>query len=295
MTYILENRGFGITAVVVGETDKAELSFILETGIDSIELNYAKGWQGRSFDALRGLRKIRSLALLPEEEASIEPVNSLVGLQRLYVGRAVNGELNLRSFPELHELRINFSRKLSIIWLEDAAELQCLVANLPVKYWKSLRSLPNLVDVGLIFSGKCDSLPGNTLPLALRSLSLARFSNMTSISKIEELENLRLLDMENCKKIYDFSAIKNLCKLECLTLCDCGLIRDLKFSARLQNLRALTLNGDSLVEDGNLDNILKLPKLEYLAIVAKQHYSLGHAELHKGDNLADLRENIKAW
>ena len=103
---------------------------------------------------------------------------------------------------------------------------------------------------------------------------------MRTLSDISDLVSLattlRLLSIENCPKITDFSVISKLKKLEYLELHGKNELPNLDFIKELPNLKLVNLSMNVL--DGDISC---LQNIQYADVVCKRHYNLKNKDLPK--------------
>ena len=104
-------------------------------------------------------------------------------------------------------------------------------------------------------------------------------------------EKLKVLRIENCSRIKDFSVLKELKSLELLELCGSNILPDLSFLNELSNLKTFCF--DMNVEDGDLSPCLRL---YYAACLKnKRHYNLKDFDLPKNKPFIHGNEQIESW
>ena len=103
---------------------------------------------------------------------------------------------------------------------------------------------------------------------------------MRTLSDVSDLVSLaptlRLLSIENCPKITDFSVISELKKLEYLELHGKNELPNLDFIKELPNLKLVNLSMNVL--DGDISC---LQNIQYADVVCKRHYNLKNKDLPK--------------
>lgn len=83
---------------------------------------------------------------------------------------------------------------------------------------------------------------------------------------------LRHLHLNRCKKFQDLASILELRTLEVLCLNFCADLPDLKFLATFDRLRDFRFVGTNVI-NGDLSPLLAHPRLEYVGMLDKRHYS----------------------
>lgn len=95
---------------------------------------------------------------------------------------------------------------------------------------------------------------------------------LTSLNGLDNLKELRILVVENCKKIMNYeSTLSKLLGLEKLILSNCGELNDIEFVEKMISLRFFSFVGTN-VKNGNLLT-LKKKKMDFVGFDNKRHYS----------------------
>lgn len=130
------------------------------------------------------------------------------------------------------------------------------------------------------------SLDGIERYQKLQSLDLSNNRLLCDISKLGKIgESLRLLNIEGCAKISDFSCLYDLSMLEHLSLIGSNKLPDLEFLKKMAKLETFTFSMEVL--DGNLSPCLQIP---YVSCAKnKKWYNLKDKELPKQKPLEPFR------
>lgn len=121
----------------------------------------------------------------------------------------------------------------------------------------------------------------------VESLSLGRTilgKDVSDLTPLESLPNLRMLTLSRQQKIDDFTPLAKLSKLEQLDLADCG-ISDLKPLAGLKNLTQLRLSQNKI---SDLSPLVGLTKLNHLTLSENKLTNEQLTHLSKLENLKFL-------
>ena len=128
-------------------------------------------------------------------------------------------------------------------------------------------------------SSRTESLIGLRSLLSLQELRLYSLRHLYSLDGIQALDSVLKLDIKSCRKIQELFPIENLHKLQWLGFSDCGEIESIAPACGLSELRQLYFSGTTSITDGDLNCILRLPKLEDVSFANRRHYSLKRAEV----------------
>lgn len=172
------------------------------------------------------------------------------------IGAAGNGHVGYDKVPNLERLWLSNSKKhkdLSNIscstQLKDLTMLQC-----------SIQTLKGI-----------DGFP------VLDSLALFHNRSLSDISPlVSNASSLKILAIEGCPKITDFSVLTELINLEHLQLYGANTLPNLNFLHRMIKLKTFTFTMN--VQDGDLSNCLQVP---YASCKNRKHFNLKDSQLPK--------------
>ena len=142
--------------------------------------------------------------------------------------------------------------------------------------FKEISCSTQLKDVTLM---QCalQSLDGIENHSNMRSVALWHNRSLTDISALEKLANtLRVIDIEACPKISDFSFLTTMENLEHLRLYGSNRLPSLAFLKEMPNLKTFTFTMD--VEDGDLSLCKDIP---YASCKNRKHFNIKDAQLPK--------------
>jgi hypothetical protein len=203
--------------------------------------------------------------------------------------RDVTGLYQLKNLKSLSlndikpSLEIDFGRipSLEVFWgqlppkakgvgaLENLKEMRLWSYKPKSKNLEPLSLLKKLKSLELIQSN-ITSLKGAEGLESLETLGLYYLRSFSSLQDIKYLSGtLKVLDIENCKKIGDFNPIVNLKGLEVLNMRGCGEIQSIKFVSQLPELKMLAFDGSTII-DGQLS---PCEGIEQVYFTQKKHYS----------------------
>lgn len=180
-------------------------------------------------------------------------------------------------------LEIDFGRisSLEVFWgqlppkakgvgaLQNLKEMRLWSYKPKSKNLEPLSLLKNLKSLELIQSN-ITSLKGAEGLESLETLGLYYLRSFSSLQDIKYLSgSLKVLDIENSKKIGDFNPIVNLKCLEVLNMRGCGEIQSIQFVSQLSGLKMLAFDGSTIV-DGNLS---PCEGIEHVYFNQKKHYT----------------------
>lgn len=133
-----------------------------------------------------------------------------------------------------------------------------------------------LQDITLMQCG-LRSLDGIEKHAHLQSVALWHNRSLTDISTLEKLgSTLRILDIEGCPKISDFTFLAALVNLEHLRLYGSNSLPSLAFLKEMPKLKTFTFTMD--IEDGDLTLCKNIP---YASCKNRKHFNIKDAQLPK--------------
>lgn len=249
--------------------------------VAELELNYAKGWQGKDVEFLRTLPWLRSLKIIDWHLADTSPVLSLTELRTLSLGTYARSKMNYALLSHLTEATLEWGPGAATIF--DCSQLQVLFLNhYDAPNCRAIAALEKLVKLSLASPG-LESLSG--LPKTLSFLGVYSSKRLADLDDLPGAGRLTHLELNACRNLRTIDRVGDLSELTELHLCDDGQIASLKPLARLSKLRVLMFYGSTNIVDGDLSPLTSLPQLERVVFGDRRHYS------HR---LADLSHALKA-
>lgn len=169
---------------------------------------------------------------------------------------AGDGHIGYELVPTLEKLWISNSRNI-----KDLSNISCSI---------------HLNDLTLM-QCSINSLSGIEKHNTMRSLALYHNRSLIDISALTDLsDTLKVLVIESCPKISDFSVLSKLKKLEHLQLYGPNTLPNLDFLQEMINLKTFTFTMN--VENGDLSLCMNLP---YVSCKNRKHYNLKDSQLPK--------------
>ncbi len=241
-------------------------------------------WEADKIDlnVLRHMEGLRDLRFHTLAVRSIEPLNSLKGLERLRI-EGISSERNaapLAGLTKLRWLALEYWRGLrslrGLVNLERVELMEISLANLKAfKNWKKLRSLA--------LSGRgVKSLEGIGELDSLEDLFLGG-TGIQDLAPLVAAVNINHLKLASPDRVEDFSPINRLENLRSLaielgSITSTGHLGNIDFLRGLKHLEELEIRG-ALIDDGRLDALLSLPKIRRVRLFGDY-----------GDQVEELRQ-----
>ena len=255
-------KGHNFKSISIGGSyNLSDIDFLKEC--PNIEKLFMKGENIRNLEGLSHLVNLKILAMNDLNKKVKLDLGNLSSLEEIY------GELPTRA--------TGLSNLKNLKWM------QIWGYNPISKTFTELGEIENLEVLHLI-QAQIESFEGIGQFKKLQELDLYGLNKLTDISDIWLLRSsLRLLTMENCKKIEDFKPIGSLGNLEWLILRACGSMESIAFTKGLPKLKGFDFTNTN-VEDGDLSYCQRITTVHF---TQKMHYS------HKRKDLTNLKiENI---
>lgn len=273
--------------------DDEDVSEIVKTIIDTDELAASIG----DFKSLPIFPNLRMLTVLCGE-FSQEGLKNLYRHKQLealnfdinYVSSKddTEGTIDLNEFPSIRSV---FTWEYNVANLSDAKTLQTLgieTVNTDLRYLSDLRELDSLAVGGK----QLRSLVGIE-NMKLQCVCLESSKKLTDISSLEAAKDtLKLLKIEYCPNIKDFSVLSKLKNLRSLSICGSkGELNSLDFINEMPDLNFFVTDHNIL--DGNIKPLLRLP---YASILQnRRHYDLKDEDLRREQNVISPNDDIPKW
>ena len=209
-----------------------------------------------SFDFLKEYDFLEGLEIASRDEDSYVFLKSLKKLKHLNLQNEGTIEIDLSNQINLESLSLQWRK--NIIGIESCQKLKKLaLVGYSEENLLPVKSLMNLLKL-MVIDSKIKNLDGISGMSMLRHISLVHCKSLTSISELNKLQNLEILEFQTCPKIQNFELLADLPKLESLQMVDCKIIKSIKFVEKLPSLKKLFLSGNTKIEDGDLSPAKKI-------------------------------------
>ncbi|MGY8773176.1 hypothetical protein [Spongiibacter tropicus] len=266
-------NGMGLALVLKGPWSDDFIGIIKKEHISVLRLSYSAGWKGENISFLENLQGIglRGVEVYAWDIKDITPLEFIPDIEYLGLQCQFTKAPDFSGFRRLKICKFQWRPKAISIF--NCSNLEVLnIINYREENLKILKNMPDLKRLQ-ITSRKLTSLTGIELLEHLRILDLAECTNLKSLDGIEKCKKLQIVELENCKRVSDVSSLGALANLRQLVLTNCGHIISLQPLTKCLLLERLTFNGDTNVEDGELTPLLDIPELKQIVFVDRQHYT----------------------
>jgi Leucine-rich repeat (LRR) protein len=124
----------------------------------------------------------------------------------------------------------------------------------------------------LVGSRNLTSLSGISSFPTVKKVRILDAISLIDLSSLFLLSNLETLYLHNVKKLKKFECLRGNKSLRELKFINCKEIDSISFLGDLENLEHIEIGGNTVVRDGDLSVLLRLPKLRSAIITPKAHY-----------------------
>lgn len=275
-------EGFGLCLVIKGPWSDNYIDIIRENKISVLRLSESMGWSDSGVSFLEKLKYmgLRGVEIYSWNVKDLTFLSCLPELEYIGIQCEFNKAPDFSSFIYLTHLFLPWRPKAKTIF--ECFQLKYLnIVNFPFEDLQDLKKITKLTRLQ-ITSKKLVSTSGIENLQNLRGLDLAGCQKLKIFAGIENCKLLQVIELENCKQMYDISSLGNLADLRSVVLTDCGKVKSLRPLARCKMLKSLIFVGDTNVEDGELTPLLSIPGLTKMWFMDRRHYS------HKRDQVAAI-------
>ena len=273
MSYKLETEPSGdVTLTVEGLWDRETEAVWGRGGIDGLVLNYANGFEG-GVEFLEGL-KVKRLSLTARHIEDLRPLyNSADTLQALFLSTSSTAKLDLGQLPALRSLDVEHWKQIQMSSDASACVQDLYLGHYSERDLQPLAEWPALQRLRLKDRPALVSLSGVEALGDLRLLQVVGASRLEDFTPLDSLNRgLEELWLESCKKISSIDFVRRLESLTELTVADCGPIDSLRALRGLEHLLGVYMWESTQILDGDLSPLLELPSLRALRMRSRRHY-----------------------
>lgn len=190
------------------------------------------------------------------------PLSSLVNLKQLNISDVRNIDINLSPLAKLTNLTNLDASKNNVINIDSLAELKLLeilkLNNTNLNQLFDFSQLTKLIELDLSYNNLIEL---KTLAKAteLIKLNLTHNTKLTALTGLEELTKLSILEAEILRELTDISALKTLNNLKYLNLYNAEKLVSVAALKYSHKLTELSLNSMSSLEDiSSLNSLINL-------------------------------------
>ena len=263
--------GYGKVMVLTGPWEKAYDKIISSQKISALRLSESAGWIGGDLSFVAELIQLQGIEVYSWRVNDITPLQNLINIESIGLQCEFTSRVDFSVFNNLVDCYLMWRPKCESLF--SCSSLRTLnIEKYPYKDFISLNSL-NCLERLQITSKKLEFVKGVEELTELKILDLFDCPKLSSLQGIGNLAAFHTLELENCKKIYDLNAISNLNQLNKIVLNSCGKIKTLSPIESCKNLEEVTFIEDTVIEDGDLTVYNALPSLKKMWFANRKHYS----------------------
>ncbi len=264
-------NGMGRCLVLAAPWSDSFKSIIDKENISVLRLSQSAGWNGNDISFINYLPSLSGVEIYSWCVKDITPLESISNLEYLGLQCEFTKAPDFSKLKKLKVLKIFWRPKAKTIFSCD--ELNLLnILNYPSENLKELNRMSLLRHLQLT-SKKIKSLSGIEELSSLSILDLADCPKLEDLSGIDKCQQIEIVEIENCKRVYDIAILSELQNLKEIVLTDCGAVKSLRPLAHSPSLESITFIGDTTIEDGELTSLLDIPTLKKMWFSNKRHYS----------------------
>lgn len=246
--------------------------FIEKNKVKSIFLNSARGWDGSDYSFLSKLDTIEELDLIAYPDVkNLSSIEQMSSLKELSITCNCKEIINFSKLQNLEKCFLNW-------WAGAESIFNCIsIKELYLDEFKTKKNvaLGELEKLTSLTIGNSNIATIEWLKYSnsLREIKLLNCKKINDFSPMSLCKNLRSVTIDGSKLLYELGFFKELKLLEFINISNNSKICSLKPLESLTNLKALCFSGNTVIEDGNLGVLEKLPQLSMLMFQGKRHYS----------------------
>lgn len=229
---------------------------------------------------LQEVPPLRGLVLNAGAARDLSAVEQLTELESLTLNTVSRPRMTLdfKAFPNLRHLGVYWNPGFDSIF--ECQRLETLyVFGPPDPDLERFGSLTTLRRLEVSQGRRLTTTRGVERLSELRFLGLYSQSSLSSLTGVGELGNLEHLEIEGCRRIEEIGEVAALRSLTSLMLNNCGDIDTLRPLERLAGLERFLAWESTNVRDGDLEVLLRLPRLREIAMKERRTYSPSVAQV----------------
>jgi hypothetical protein len=279
MGIVVESDDRGPKARAVGVWTSTDAAVLRESGVRRLEIG--NGYGAPTFPFKEGLDDLLDLKVNHLALRSDADVATLPNLRRLSLETYSNDPIDFRVFQRLERLHVNWRQGA-----ESAFEVSSLrslsVVGYPFANLEPLAGLRLLEGLRLSSPARLSGLEGQAHLGQLHVLWLLEARALANLDGLEaSARSLKELWLNGCRKVADISPVHRHGDLRRLALIDCGRIASLAPLAGLAKLEELYFYGTTIIDDGDMAPLLRMPALRRVAFAARRQYSLQSEDIER--------------
>lgn len=275
--------GAGLVMVLTGPWKDAYADIINSEGISALRLSQCVGpqggWKDEDISFVSELHQLRGIEVYSWKVKDISPIQNLKNLENIGLQCEFKKSIDFSVFRNLMGCFLRWMPKCDSLF--SCHSLKTLnIEWYPYQDLSSLKRLTKLERLQLS-SRKLESLSGIESLKKLQVLDLFACSKLSSLVGIEALSCLKILEITTCKRFHDLTPVGRASRLEKFFLNNCGNIDSLSPLRGCKELSELLFIESTNIIDGDMSVFKALPKLRKMRFANRKHYSHTREEIQE--------------
>jgi hypothetical protein len=273
MTVVIESDSAGPKAVVFDRWTADDVGVIRASGVKRVQIARFRGPDLNFLVNLADYADLDEVDVIQLQLRSDSGVEALPYLRALSLETYSQDRLDFRKFPMLERLSFNWRPGGDTVF--QCSSLRSLrVSRYPEINLTVLRGLVRLERLRIDNSRRLRSLDCVGSLSMLTVLSLRDDRELNDVGALASLgHSLREFELNVCRKVSDISALSAHRELRRVMLIDCGRIASIAPLADLPTLEEFWFYGTTVIEDGDMTPLLRMPSLQRVSFAPRRHYS----------------------
>lgn len=284
----MKAKGFNLTGglhtdgrrlIVTGPWNSHDISDIDTSSITEVVLNYVLGFCDSDISFVSGFKNVKNIHILATVQTGFEVLTSLPALESLSISPPPHAAIDFPNIPSLKHCSIQW-------WYGANSLLECntleslYISHSKEKDLKFLEKLSRLKTL-TVSQSTIHSLVGLEKLTLLTKLELFHLRTLSTFDQLSGCSNLEELNIQMCSKFSDVSVLSKLAQLKKLTIDIRANILSIEPLISLPHLENVNLGGSTIVDDGDLECLLKFPSLKFANFRNRKHYNLTRGEYYQ--------------
>ena len=263
-----------------------EFNSVIQDDVLSLRLSHSAGWRAQPLDFLANLPNLRGIGIYDFNVKDISEIWALKNLESIALDCSLSRSGDYTLFEKLTHFLSRWSPSV-----ESALSVPTLQhLNIDAYPYEDLEPLHALQDLRVlkIMSRKLSTLNGIEKFTKLEEIDFSYCTQLHSIDAVSEAStSIHSIWFDTCKKIGSIRPLGCLPNLRVARVTNCASISTLSPLTKCANLKELIF-GDTIIQDGNLHHLLRIPRLRAALFRNRRHYS--HTRSQIEDALKNRRK-----
>jgi hypothetical protein len=228
---------------------------------------------------------ISTISIVGNCPIDISPIQSLENIKEILIDHKLTGKLDFSKFRSLNSCYFNWGIKGSETIFECSSLQKLRIDNISEIGTHQFNNFASLRELTL-FNSKINNLGDLNNLENLRKLDLTAARKLTNIEDIVSFKNIEELRLDDCKNLDQLDSLKSLKTLKILAFNNIGEVESISSFDNLINLSEIYFVESTNILDGDLsclESLYKKGTLKTILFRPRKHYS------HKPQDLGYLR------